>query len=205
MIAVIIGWIVVALILGAAYVVITVRADEGSWSTRNFLFWVTDMMKRPRVIRDITGTDPYLTRWHIRGGAKMADGSWAFDEYGDVREGALFEDRSFGLYLHRFHRSDDDRELHNHPWKWAVSLVLSGGYIEERWDPETGQILRKKVRPWRLNFLTKDSFHRVELIERDAWSLFFVGPKFASWGFLDTKTGVFKAWREFLDQKRKAA
>ncbi|MGN6103684.1 MAG: hypothetical protein ACTHU0_01140, partial [Kofleriaceae bacterium] len=40
----------------------------------------------------------------------------------------------FRPMLHRFHRPDVDQHLHNHPWKWAVSLILSGSYVEERFD-----------------------------------------------------------------------
>ena len=41
------------------------------------------------------------------------------------------------VYLHRFLRGDEDRELHNHPW-YAISLILVAGYLEERrrWTPE---------------------------------------------------------------------
>src|ERR1700692_2623605 len=42
--------------------------------------------------------------------------------------------RIFGVrvYLHHFHRPDNDRHLHNHPWKWTKSFVLCGSYTEER-------------------------------------------------------------------------
>lgn len=40
------------------------------------------------------------------------------------------------LYLHRFLRPDEDGELHNHPWRWAVSVMLAGGYAEERLAPD---------------------------------------------------------------------
>ena len=33
-----------------------------------------------------------------------------------------------GVYLHRFHRPDIDQHLHNHPWRWAASLILNGSY-----------------------------------------------------------------------------
>jgi hypothetical protein len=103
-----------------------------------------------------------------------------------------------GVFLHRFFRSDGDRELHNHPWKWAVSLVLAGGYREERLEDKYGSpIVERVLRPGRLNFIRGSTFHRVELLdeERGAWSLFIAGPRpdaGTTWGFLDTDTGRFE-------------
>ena len=89
-------------------------------------------------------------------------------------------------YLHRFVDSDPDRGLHDHPWRRAVSLVLSGGYEELRpRAPGSGEIVRRRLRPWRLNFLKGEDFHRVVLREgRPAWTLFMHGPRIKGWGFL---------------------
>lgn len=37
-----------------------------------------------------------------------------------------------GLYLHCFMSSDDPVECHNHPFLWSLSLILTGGYYEDR-------------------------------------------------------------------------
>lgn len=49
--------------------------------------------------------DKYLTRWY------------------------LFRRKSMGLFLHLFHRSDEDRAFHDHPWNF-ISLILWRGYHE---------------------------------------------------------------------------
>ena len=36
------------------------------------------------------------------------------------------------LFLHHFVASDPDDEVHNHPWGWSSSLILTGGYREYR-------------------------------------------------------------------------
>ena len=100
-------------------------------------------------------------------------------------EGRLYLERyylctAFGVrcYLHRFVGSDPDRGYHDHPWRWALSIILAGWYIEEKRD---GAHVRKL-----LNFLTGDTFHRVVLPENgDVWTLFVhrVG-RVKSWGFL---------------------
>jgi len=40
------------------------------------------------------------------------------------------KNRWFGVYLHHFQRSDDDRALHDHPWAFNISWLLDGDYDE---------------------------------------------------------------------------
>lgn len=98
---------------------------------RRFLFWLTDRL--PCRIIDEAGK-PYLERYYLC-------------SLGSTR-----------VYLHRFVGSDPDRGLHSHPWSWALSLVLSGWYFEERFSGTERPVLRR-VR-W-FNFLMGESFHRV--------------------------------------------
>lgn len=96
----------------------------------------------------------------------------------------------FGVrfYLHRFVDSDPGRGLHDHPWPWAFSIILSGWYLEQTRRGE------HKVR-W-LNFLVGDNFHRVVLPgayvnePQPCWTLFahraaYVKP----WGFWSEQDG----------------
>ena len=72
----------------------------------------------------------------------------------------LFGALGWHAYLHRFVNSDPDRGLHDHPWNRAVSLVLTGGYDEQRptaGDP--GRISVRTIRPFRFNFLRGDDFY----------------------------------------------
>jgi len=119
-----------------------------------------------RIISD--GGRPYLERYYI---------------------GTVFGTR---IYLHRFVASDPDRGLHDHPWRWAFSLILCGWYYEEN------RYGMRKVR-W-FNWLTGDSFHRVilfgpssgDLLDYETptqvWTLFFHRAERAKpWGFLRDK------------------
>lgn len=109
---------------------------------------------RPFHIRRCPEDPPFLSRWRL---LKLPGGR--------------------RVLLHRFHLSDRDRELHDHPWPFT-SVVLAGGYSEEtpegvKWHPP-GSILRRPAE-WR---------HRVILPEgRKAWSLVFTGPRCRVWGF----------------------
>jgi hypothetical protein len=153
---------------------------------------------RTNTIYDRAGGAPYLSRTYLWGMPRMPDGSPAF-EGGQLRDGAVF-DRPWGLFLHRFHRSDDDRALHNHPWRWAFSLILTGGYREERRVGD--RVVRIDRKPGTVVRLSPEEFHRVDLHEQDAWSLFLAGPKVGSWGFWDRDTHEFWPWREFIAKIR---
>lgn len=131
----------------------------------------------------------------------MNDGSSPFDRNGNPKPQAIWPGSPISLYIHHFHRSDVDRELHNHPWEWALSFILSGGYREER-RVGRNRVIGRDVLPFTLNWITDKDFHRVDLLEKDAWSLFLTGPKSYSWGFWSRNTGVFTPWREFLNTKQ---
>lgn len=129
-----------------------------------FLFWLTQFLPC-RIISD--GEVPYLERYYL----------------------CTFLGLRF--YLHRFVGSDPARGLHDHPWRKAYSLILSGWYWEET---RSGT---RKVR-W-FNSLTGDTFHRVVLpdyicfsnwpchAERrtaPCWTLFFhTAGDVKPWGF----------------------
>lgn len=166
---------------------------------RPFLFWLTRRLEAPRVIYDREGGTPYLSRWYLIGTRRSDDE----DLKGQAADDELDADerrRPFKLFLHRFHRSDDDGALHSHPWTWAVSFVLVAGYSEERRVGD--DVIRRRVRPWTINFLRGADYHRVDLVEEDAWSLFLVGPKVSTWFFWDRNTKQRAEWRPFIRAKR---
>lgn len=137
-----------------------------------------------RTITDPNG-DPYLTRWYVWPSGPRSSG-----DADDVTP-----DAPFAVFIHFFHRSDKDRDQHSHPWSKSLALILKGGYIEERGD------MRRTMRPGRINIISKDDYHRVELLEptKGSWSLFIAGRNVSSWGFRDTETGEHIPWREYLN------
>lgn len=160
----------------------------------------------PRVIYDRAGMSPYLSRFYLLGGPRSKQEE-VFDNRGSPVEGAVLEELPFNIYLHKFHRGDDDEALHNHPWKWSVSFILAGGYAEERRVPASeglppnkawDTVERRLVLPFTFNIIRDNDFHRVDLLEEDAWSIFFAGPKTQNWGFWDRDTNKFWPWREFI-------
>ena len=114
--------------------------------------------------------NPYLRRWHL------------------VRRNFLFN-----IYLHHIVRDDDDRALHDHPWRY-VSFILSGGYWEvtesgHRWYGRGSVVRRRAVHK-----------HRLEVGSNGAWTLFFSGHRTREWGFHCPQGWV--PWRDFTASGR---
>ena len=128
--------------------------------------WLT--VPRPADFVVGSGDNPYLLRWYV-----------------------VPRNRFFGVYLHRFMRSDDDRALHDHP-KDNVSLILSGQYREHFADGTVR--LRRRGR---VVARCAETAHRIELIDnRPAVSLFLTGPMRREWGFLCPQG--WRHWSEFV-------
>jgi hypothetical protein len=161
---------------------------------RTLLHRLAERLPPPRQITDReTGTRVYLTRWYVFGGARDNDD-------GDTGEPLIR--LPFNIFLHRFERSDDDGALHSHPWSWGVSIILAGGYSEERRIGDT--VERVTFGPGSINVIRHEDFHRVDLLEEDAWSLFIAGPKLGTWFFWDRETKMRAHWRAFVDELRGA-
>src|SRR5262245_48471596 len=71
--------------------------------------------------------------------------------------------KTFGVFLHHFLGSDASTQFHDHPWSWGLSIVLRGGYVEERRSRYDGTTTRRWLGPGRINVLRPGIFHRVEL------------------------------------------
>lgn len=103
------------------------------------------------------------------------------------------KDRKFGnIYIHQFHSSDLEDDFHNHPFKYSLSFIVKGGYVEELYS--NGKIYNVIRLPFSFNFINTKIFHKVSLIEKESWSIFFAGPRTNDWGFLDSKNGEFRHW-----------
>ena len=90
----------------------------------------------------------------------------------------------FTIRLHKFHKGDDDRAFHDHPW-WFVTLPLQT-YIEQIPDQPTRAV--KRFRP---HFRPARHQHIVQVLEhKPVWTFIFTGSKSQEWGFWDGSTFV---------------
>lgn len=112
---------------------------------------------------------PYLTR-HVLWG----------DDALETHAGA-----PHSAFVHHIHTPDGDRHMHDHPWAWAAAIVLSGGYVERRYDddrPDYSYSRRYAVGD--LNILRPGDYHSIVAVEPDTWTLFLCGRETQDWGFL---------------------
>ena len=98
------------------------------------------------------------------------------------------------IYLHRFVASDPGRALHNHPWKSALSLVLSGQYNETRLGnhEQNYNLIQRSIHAGSLNYISGKIYHRINLNKNEeVWTLFIHSASHRSWGFLNTENRQF--------------
>ena len=124
------------------------------------------MLRLSRPADEVIG-QRYLKRWHLR-----------------RRPGG------YNLYLHRYEGSDDDRALHDHPWR-SVSVLLWGRLIEVTADG------RRAIMPFWPKFRSATDAHRLELHSKFALTLFFTFPKEREWGFLSSNGWTH--WRDYAE------
>jgi hypothetical protein len=72
--------------------------------------------------------------------------------------------------------------LHNHPWEWCLSVVLTGSYAEVRLDRGCDGEQDRVVR--RFNFIRHGDYHRIAALRGEVFTLFLTGKRVSGWGFL---------------------
>lgn len=96
----------------------------------------------------------------------------------------------FSIRIHEILRSDEDRHLHDHPWR-NISIVLRGGYTEVT---PTDQAQPAERDWWSLNvkwrgpgsivFRKATDRHRLVLTEgKTCWTIFIMLGNKRQWGF----------------------
>ena len=120
---------------------------------------------------EVIGTS-YMRRWHLRRSQSRNN-----------------------LYLHRYEGSDDDRALHDHPWR-SVGILIWGSLFEI--TEENGHEVQRRLWPFIPKFRSATYSHRIVLKSRTAFTLFFTHPKEREWGFHCPKGWVH--WSEFTDK-----
>lgn len=98
--------------------------------------------------------------------------------------------RFCNVYLHRINRSDDDRALHDHPWR-NLSILLRGAYREV--TPEGSRVRRAGA----IVLRRATQLHRLEVVDGPVWTLFVTGPRVREWGFQCPQGWV--DWSVFTD------
>jgi hypothetical protein len=148
-------------------------------SLTRFADWLIIRVSSRRAPDFVIGgnNNPYMLRWWLT--------PWS-GKYRDIADGdkTLLQhlvSKLPGCYLHLILRSDDDRALHDHPWR-NCSIVLRGSYLEhtiaaggvhQRARRSAGDIVWRRAR----------DAHRIEIDSGACWSLFLTGARVRHWGF----------------------
>jgi hypothetical protein len=118
-----------------------------------------------------------------------------------------------GLFLHRMCGPDPADHLHDHPWTF-VSLILWGGYTEERADTRSAPLYAALARRWpgsctpgapeerrplSVRLMRLDEAHRiVSLRRRTSWSVVLHLPRRRKWGFYTPEGYLF--WQTYDEE-----
>lgn len=133
-----------------------------------FLFnWLVKASKNKQTFRIGSEESPYLIRYFM-----------------------IPRNRFFNIYLHCFHRGDDDVNFHDHPW-YSFSICLNGEYKE---------VDNRGIRSYsegHVRFRSAKYAHQIQ-VENKCWTLFMTGPLIRQWGFHCPKGWVF--WRDYVDE-----
>lgn len=163
--------------------------------------------------------DRYLQRWIVFPWGRYDRGSRTTNAW------QAFKRSLPNVYLHRIRHDDEDRALHDHPWR-SASWLLRGSYTEvmfyplipERIEqylaagkprptvnfvrPEGAVVFRRATDAHRL-VLNKASGRLGRTEDVEVISMFFTGFVIRGWGFLCPKRWV--PWREFVDGRDRGA
>ena len=99
-------------------------------------------------------------------------------------------------FIHQIHTRDSDAAQHSHPWRWSVSVILSGGYTEVR--PNAGGVATYTYREGDLNILRHGDYHSIVEVLPGTVTLFLGGAEISGWGFLCD--GVHVPHKEYFKQ-----
>lgn len=118
---------------------------------------------------------------------------WLLNPYESMHGLPRLDGVPISMRLHHILRADRERHLHSHPWV-AASLILRGSYVETRLVE--GEHVERRYEVGDTNVLDANTFHKIGWVSPGGvWTLFTMGPKVASWGFL--VDGKVVPWREY--------
>lgn len=106
-----------------------------------------------------------------------------------------------GIFIHCMTAPDPGIDLHDHPFTFW-SLILSGGYIEERlptrdacgyagyaehieskFGASCSRGPKSARKRWSLKCMRLDECHRITQLKKKTWTIVIHGPNRRAWGF----------------------
>jgi hypothetical protein len=105
----------------------------------------------------------------------------------------------FDIYLHHILKSDQDKDMHDHPFSFK-SLILSGAYQEicER-HPDFSKLEIKEYLMGDVVSHCGEDIHKISLLTDSVWTLVFASKHYRMWGYRFNKD---KHWIDFDTYRR---
>ncbi len=125
-------------------------------------------------------------------------------QFGHVhfRRYRLLQTPWFAIYIHQILRSDEELDMHDHPWKFT-SVILSGSYEETVTSPPYFDTTRW-LRHYQGDVVehAAEEAHRLRLTSKEVWTLVITSGRKREWGY-QTKTGWLghKEYRQLKNER----
>lgn len=101
------------------------------------------------------------------------------------RRNYIFESKWFNIFLHELYGEDEDKHLHNHPWRWFISYVFKGFYAESviKNVLDVGMPDYKVRRRWATG--SRTSYHKIRGVykAKPVKTLVFAFGEHKPWGY----------------------
>ncbi len=110
--------------------------------------------------------------------------------FGNVhfRRYRLLQTPWFAIYIHQILRSDEDLDMHDHPWNFT-SVILSGSYEESvTYPPHHESVEHYRYYQGDVVEHNGEEAHRLRLMSKEVWTLVIVSGRQREWGY-QTKAG----------------
>jgi hypothetical protein len=106
-------------------------------------------------------------------------------KYGNVhfRRYRLIQTPWFALYIHQILKSDEDADMHDHPWSFQ-SLILSGSYKEScKFAPNFDSVIHSVFNVGDVIKHEAEDAHRITIQTPEVWTLVFTSGRTRYWGY----------------------
>ena len=101
----------------------------------------------------------------------------------------------FAIRIHKWIRSDDKRNFHDHPW-WFITFVLKGSYTDVYNDNNI--IKQDTLKRFKLRYRPSNHRHYVDVPKEGCWTILLTGRPIRKWGFYID--GKFKRPLKYFDK-----
>lgn len=137
--------------------------------------------------------------WLYKSGTIWCIWKWTITDSEYITRLHLIKTPWFSVCLHWINKPDPEPFLHDHPVSF-LSLILSGGYSEDRYVNGVRAI--RKCNWYNLVKASPYDQHTIVSVKPNTLTLAIMGPKVREWGF--HVPGDWIHWKAYYTEQRKA-